>query len=154
MPVYRLPASPPLRPPVAATTELAGEDVAFTDQLTVGAHGDWMTVTGADASKQSVRREHLARPGSLARRPEWGIGAGDAVFQNMNRKALDELASKSTKRMRANPRVAKVVDIKAFKLDGKDGVADVDGGIALRVEYIPVGAQKPDVVVIRPPGVR
>lgn len=143
MPVYTLPPTPSLRPAPLDATDLAGEDLAVRRGLEVAANGDWLTVRYEEASIQSVRREHLANPSALARRPEWGVGLPSMLFKSNSRATRDEMITRSRRRLTANPRVAKTLDVKTQALTGVSGTA-------LVVEFVPVGTQKPAVTIIKP----
>lgn len=141
MPSYLLPTPHPLRSPAPDPTDVSGEDVAFTDGLVIVA-GDWKTVRGDDAAEQSVRREATANQGGLVRRPDWGIGATDAVFRAMNKTTSDALIARARRRLAANPRVGRVVDVSTLALDNAQGTA-------LRIEYVPAGRERPTVTTLK-----
>jgi hypothetical protein len=163
MAVFSLPTPPPLRPPVIDTTDLNGEDVAFglsgSTGYTVGPNGDWVSVTGPAAALQSVVRELPNRQGSLARRPSWGGGMVDQVFRNMTQDTLNAIVARVTACMKANPRVGKIVSVVGFNSypstqsqasSAIGGTTVPAGTTAIRVEFIPAGAQAPVVTVLKP----
>jgi hypothetical protein len=132
--VFLLPSPPPIRSTPPALTELSGEDVMFTSRLEISA-GDWRTVTGSDAAEQSVRREALASPGSLLRRPEWGMGVVNTVFASATRSLIDVMVTRVRRRMLLNPRVGRFVGADVVRLANKHG-------LGLSINYEPVGARR------------
>lgn len=162
MAVFSLPPAPPLRAPVIDDSDLNGEDVAFglsgSTGYSVTSNGDWATVTGDAAALQSVTREVPNRKGSLARRPSWGGGVVDQAFRNMTRETLDRIVADITACLKANPRVGQVVSVLGFNsYPDSPSQTSIQGGstvpvgtTAIRIEFIPAGAQQPVVTVLRP----
>lgn len=134
------------RPQPADPNDLCGEDIAVRQGYEVGPNGDWKTVRGEHAAVQSVRREHLANPGALVRRPEWGVGTPAMIFKSNNRANRDALLTQSQRRLSVNPRVSKVTDVRIEALE------DNPSGNALIVQFTPRGIQKPVTTVIKPGG--
>jgi len=144
MPTFLLPAQPTRRTPPVPITDVSGEDIALKSTYTI-AGGDYVTVRGDAAAEQSVRREHMANVGALARRPYWGVGLPALLFRAATRSSRDTLVARSRRRLAANPRVARVDLVEAFDLDDTAGVS----GTGLRVRYIPAGRQRPVEIIIR-----
>lgn len=142
MPTFYLPPQPPIRPRQADLNDVAGADVAFTTGMVIEA-GDWKMVTGEDAAKQSVIRETIANVGGLANRPDWGVGASDAVFRNMTQSTIDALASKARDRMSKNPRVARVINVSSQRMQAAQGTA-------LLLQFVPAGKTAATSVTLKP----
>lgn len=141
MPSYLLPPPHPLRPPPADPNDVSGEDVAFSGGMTI-VSGDWKTVRADAAAEQSVRREGVANPSALARRPEWGIGASDAVFRSMTKATADALRARARRRLAANPRVGSILDVSIVALGNNQGSA-------LVLEYVPAGRQRSTTTTLK-----
>lgn len=142
MPTFYLPPQPPIRPRQADPNDVAGADIAFTTGMVIEA-GDWKLVTGDDAAKQSVIRETVANVGGLANRPDWGIGASDAVFRNMTQTTIDALAAKARDRLSKNPRIAKVIAVTSQRMQAAQGTA-------LFISFVPVGKTAATSVTLKP----
>ncbi len=104
-------------PPVTAAVDprdLGGEDISLADgTLGVTPHGDWTSLTGVDAARQSVVRELPASPGSFAQRPEWGGGLSGLLFKGATSSVRDQAVSKARARLKANPRIRRVLEVSA-----------------------------------------
>ncbi len=103
-------------PTVAAVDplDLGGEDIALTNgTLGVTPHGDWTTVRGVDAARQSVIRELPANPNSFTHRSEWGGGLSGLMFKGATSSTRDQAISRATARLKANPRIIRIQEISA-----------------------------------------
>jgi hypothetical protein len=140
MAIYTLPPKRPFRPTPLDRHDLAGEDVMFTNRLEEAA-GDFRTVTGRASVEQSVRREASANTGALIRKPEWGMGVTQALFQNSSQSVRDGLITRVRTRMLKNPRVGRFIEAEVIKLSAASGLAIV-------IRYDPVGVREPIVTVI------
>lgn len=93
-------------------TDLGGEDILLgPNGLEVTPAGDWATVTGVAAAKQSVLRELPASPGSFVRRPQWGGGLQALMFKGATPARRDEAVARAKARLRANPRISRVREV-------------------------------------------
>lgn len=103
-------------PTVAAVDplELGGEDISLVGgSLGVTSSGDWVTVRGIDAAKQSVVREFPANPGSFVHRQEWGVGLSGLLFKGATSSTRDLAVSRGRARLHANLRITKVREVSA-----------------------------------------
>ncbi len=92
--------------------DLGGEDIALINgELVVTPAGDWATVRGIDAARQSVLRELPASPGVFIRRPQWGGGLAGRLFKGATSAVKDESISTVKTRLRANPRITNVREV-------------------------------------------
>lgn len=117
----------------ADPTNLGGEDIALP--LDVSPAGDWVVVTGRDAGRQSILREHGANPKSFVRRPDWGVGIAGLLFKGATAQTRDQAISQSKTRLNANPRVRRILEVSGrlpptglamtIRVDTVDGRVDV-----------------------------
>ena len=138
---YTLPVVPPFRPALVNQNELSGEDIMLTDKLEISA-GDWRTISGADAAEQSVRREASANTGALLRRPAWGMGVTQALFQSATKTVGDNIITRVRNRMQLNPRVGRFISADIIKLTSVSGSA-------VSIKYEPIGVKQPKTTVIK-----
>lgn len=138
---YTLPPQPAFRPALVNQSELSGEDVMFTDGLQI-LSGDWRTVTGEHAAEQSVRREASSNVGALMRRPSWGMGVTQALFQNATKTIRDNIIARVRNRMQLNPRVGRFIGAELIKLSAVSG-------LAVSIQYEPVGVRQPQTTIIK-----
>jgi phage baseplate assembly protein W len=136
------------RPPqVVDPTDLGGEDISLRGgDLGISGHGDWATLSGAPAARQSVEREACASPGDMPRRPDWGMGLRDSLMRGASRDVRDRQASAVRARLNVNPRIDRVetVDV-AYRDDlavnGVPGVTTVTIGAFVKGQRISFTAQ-------------
>lgn len=141
MPTFLLPDLPEFRASSSESLEVSGEDVMFKTGMEISA-GDWRTVRDADAAEQSVRREMCSTVGGLMRRPDWGVGATENVFQSITKTNSDALVARTRKRMLANPRVGRFVSADVVRVTGQRT-------LSLQINYEPVGNRKPTTIVLK-----
>jgi hypothetical protein len=92
--------------------DLGGEDISLLGgTLNVSPAGDWITVRGVDAARQSVFREFPANPGSFVRRENWGVGLSGKLFKGATQSMKGDAISRAKTRLRANPRITKVREV-------------------------------------------
>lgn len=147
MPTFTLPIVPKRAPIPVSPSDLSGEDISLRSTFEVTSGGDYLTVTGAPAAEQSVRREHVANVGELARRPDWGVGVPAQLFKNATASQRGIITSRSRRRLAANPRVKSVELVECVDLDNASGTG-------LKVRYTPIGAHDGHTVTIKPEGTR
>lgn len=138
---YTLPTPPPFRPAAPDPTEVSGEDVMFQGGLQIS-NGDWRTIAGDDSAEQSVIREASANVGAHLRRPEWGMGIVQELFQSVTQSRSQTLISRVRTRMVRNPRVGRFIGADIVRLPGVSGSA-------VSIKYEPVGVRSPKITVIR-----
>jgi hypothetical protein len=93
-------------------TSLGGEDISILDgDFDVTPNGDWATVRGKDAGRQSILRESVANPGEFVRRPDWGVGLSGTQFKGATAQVRDEAVSRQKTRLAANPRVRRTISV-------------------------------------------
>lgn len=110
------------------------EDISLLGgDLDVTPAGDWATVRGVDAAKQSVIREFVHNPGSLPYRPEWGIGLQGLLFKGQTPSVKDEIVSRGKARLRVNPRILRVTTLSAD--------TDDDGNLAVSLAADAIGGR-------------
>lgn len=94
--------------------DLGGEDISLAGgTLGVTPHGDWITVRGADATRQSIVREFPATPNSFVHRSEWGVGLNALLFKSTTSSTRDQAITNAKRRLAANPRVKKTREVSA-----------------------------------------
>lgn len=146
MPIsFTMPAAPPVSaPPLADAKRLAGRDVRFDSSAgyTVGANGDYTTVDGDAATRQSVLLEAMTSPGELASVPDYGFGLAAAVRKAATKSVRDEVANRARERLRRNKRVEQVLDVAT--------VADDTGLLRLEVSVTSAGKALSTSVVQEP----
>lgn len=125
---------------------LDGEDIALrAGEMFETKSGDFATVTGVQAARQSVNRELPANPGSLPRRPDWGGGLAGLLMKGATTSVRDRMQSRAKARLLANPRIFKVHEVTA---------SVISGGTRLAVRADVLGGLIDEQFVIKPPGVR
>lgn len=111
-PIWTLPDFPlPSAPLLSAAEALFGRDIRFDGDLSVTAGGDWATVEGIAAVRQSILNEAMTSPGEHSFRPEYGMGLADAVKRPASKSTIDELKNRIRERCAANPRVTAVKEL-------------------------------------------
>lgn len=110
--------APPIDP-----HDLAGEDIALATSFDATPAGDWRTVAGVAAARQSVLREAAANPGAFVRRPDWGFGYPAALLRGATRTLRDDLLARTRRRLAANPRITRVVALDVTPLTTTEGLA-------------------------------
>ena len=116
------------RPTIPDERDLAGEDIMLErGVIPLDPSGSWSTVTEDRAARQSVIREAGAPVGGLVRRQAWGMGLPGLLFRGLTKPTRDDAVARIRRRMAANPRVTKIVQISAAPLTDESGL-----GIDLR----------------------
>jgi phage baseplate assembly protein W len=86
-------------------------DFAFTDDFQVSPTGDLDTVSGLVSMRAAILRRLLTKKGSLAHRPDYGIGLGD--FQNapMTLAMKRQLAQRIADQLPRDPDISSVESV-------------------------------------------
>lgn len=123
-----------------------GPDILFRGgRYTITPAGDYAVAELEDAARQSIEREAMSSPGEVATLPDWGMGVSDAVLAARTSSTADELVTRISTRLRANPRVTRVRDVDVRRMttnDGKPGLR-----VEIRAE---VGARNAQVAFTLP----
>jgi hypothetical protein len=137
-------ASIPLTDAAAQLDTLWGLDIWFDvnndrpDYVTTPA-GDWLTVDGREALRQSLIRRFLTSPTEYAVIPDYGAGVRDFVKARDTRARRDELVDRIRAQALRDVRVEGVQQVTITDLTG--------GGIKIFVLVVPRGRVRPDDVV-------
>ncbi len=162
-PTWTIPPSPGGYVGVPASDEASqdaifyGEDIYFdvsapdeTGQADyiVNAAGDWTSVTGLEALRQSLLRRLITAPGEWATKPDYGCGARQFVKARNSEAVRAELASRIKAQFAKDPRVHSVDLVTVAQLD------DGSPGVKISIMVTPAGrlhtgAQLPVSVEIR-----
>lgn len=140
-------ASTPVSDTQTALDRLWGRDVWFDvnqdvpNYITTPA-GDWLSVEGRDALRQSLIRRFITSPGEYAVIPEYGAGVGDYVKGRDTRAKRDELADRIRVQALRDPRVEAVQQITISDVDDNGSP-----GIRIFVLVVPRGRTRPDDVI-------
>jgi hypothetical protein len=131
----------------AALDRLWGVDIWFDcnrdvpNYITTPA-GDWLTVEGGEALRQSLIRRYLTSPGEYAQLPEYGAGVRDFVKGRDTRAKRDELADRIRVQSLRDPRVEGVQQVTISDLDDNGSP-----GVRIFVQVVPRGRLRPDDVI-------
>lgn len=88
--------------------DLYGKDLMFTDDLKLGAGGDYLTWEVSEAVRQAIMRRLMVSPGEFAVRPDYGVGVPDYVKKRGNKATLDELRTKIIAQLGKEDRIQSV----------------------------------------------
>lgn len=124
--------------------KLFGRDIWFDVSAEIANYivtpaGDWLTVEGAEALRQSLLRRIITNPGEWAARPNFGVGARQFVRARNTRATRDELAERVRAQFLSDPRVESVQEITVKQF--------ADGGLFLSAPVRPLGRLRPDDVL-------
>ena len=123
---------------VLVVAELSDQDAEFGPDIlfrggdyVVTPAGDYALAEGDVVARQSIEREAMVAPGEVPTLPDWGMGLADEVMSPRTSGVVDELTTRITTRLRANPRVTRVreVAVRRVTANGKTGLA-----VAIRAE--------------------
>jgi phage baseplate assembly protein W len=129
---------PPVGPP---PSPLGGVDILFAaGNLVVSPSGDWATVEGLDAIRQSVLGEAQTGEGELVFRDEYGMGLAQVVKRALSQATLDERQQRLLERLAANDRVVTVREAKLERVT-------IDGRVGLRVTIRVAGRDGRDLTL-------
>ena len=116
----------------AEIDRLFGRDIWFdvTDLLAadyvVTRAGDWASVAGREALRQSIIRRIITNPGEWQTLPDFGIGARQFVKARNTQSARDELTERIKGQVAQDPRVRRVDDVTIVALDNNEPGLKVD----------------------------
>lgn len=107
----------------AALRTLFGTDIwldvaGTTVDRVVEAGGDWKTVTGEEAVRQSLLRRLITNPGDWKTNPTYGVGARQFVKRKANKATADELITRIRGQFLADKRVESVLAVTVEWGDG------------------------------------
>lgn len=105
--------------------------------------GDWLTVEGREALRQSLMRRYITSPTEYAVIPDYGAGVAEYVKGRDTRAKRDELAERIRAQSMRDPRVEAVQQITIDDLDDAG-----TPGIKIFVLIVPKGRTRPDDVVL------
>lgn len=103
---------------------LLGKDLWWSDGLVVTAGGDYQTVEGLEALRQSIYRRLLTRPGDYRARPDYGVGALSFVKRRRRASELDQLKVKIVDQLSLDPRISEVAAV---------DIASIEGGVSVSI---------------------
>ena len=112
-----------------ATPDPESEQASYV----VNAAGDWTTVTGLAALKQSLFRRLITNPGEWQTKPNYGVGARQYIKARNTEATRTELASRIKSQFALDKRVKTVDTAVMSRLD------DGSPGIKVSVTVTPVG---------------
>lgn len=143
---WTMPPEPPT-PIGPLPSPLGGADVLFVaGDLVVSAAGDWATVEGLDAIRQSVLGEAQTDTGELVFREDYGMGIVQAIKAALSQSRIDERRQRLLERLEANERIERVREatLERVEIDGRVGLqvvirADGRGDQELRLAPIFIG---------------
>lgn len=111
---WTIPAAPSAGSSGAGNTEQAfdarvslGRDLFWEGGLRVSPRGDWLTVDGIAALRQSILRRLITSPGEWAVRPTYGVGALDFVYETLTTARAAELRNRIRDQLTQDPRIQK-----------------------------------------------
>ena len=105
-------------------SDLFGVDLLFTDDLQLTSSGDYATVEGLDALRQSIRNRLLTNPGEYAVHPEYGCGLRAFCKKRGTQSEIDALRQTIIDQLSQDDRIQKItkVDIASFIQNNMPGV--------------------------------
>ncbi len=111
-------------------------DLAFVEDLSVTASGDFDVMSGLVNLRQAVLRRIMTKPGTVLHRPQYGVGLVEFQGAPMTLDVQRQLAKRITEQLPRDPRVEKVLSL---SLSSEDYTAD-KLSISVTVEAIGLGA--------------
>ena len=111
--------------------------------LKVAPSGDWLTVTGREALRQSVIRRLLTSPGEWRTKPDYGVGLRDFVKTKNTSTAREYLKTRIRSQLLKDTRIQEVRDVRF----------DTSVASTLRIAVYVVPKGQEDTFVIESPGV-
>jgi phage baseplate assembly protein W len=119
--------------------DIAAPDVELGQaDYVVDATGDWQTVNGPEALRQSLTRRLITNPGEWQTKPEYGCGARQYVKAKNTPTERAELEARIRSNFLRDPRVERVDTVTITPLD--DGSA----GVKIEVYVTPRGRLRAD----------
>jgi len=92
-------------------TKLLGKDLYFDGDFAVTAAGDYATLEGLAAFRQSIYRRLITRPGEYRARPDYGCGVLSFVKKRLIQSELDDLKGRITDQLSLDPRLSEVTRV-------------------------------------------
>lgn len=80
--------------------------------------GDWLTVSGHEALRQSLLRRFITNPGEWQTKPQFGAGGRAFVKAKNTKAARDAFAQRLREQALIDTRVEKVLDVKVEQFAG------------------------------------
>lgn len=114
---------------IEALDAALGVDIFFDGDYHVSAAGDYILVRGLPAFIQAIYHRIMTKPGELAARPGYGVGAAAFVKKRTRPAELDELNQRLVDQLSLEPRVQEIVDTAVEPLE--EGVPGIN--ISLRI---------------------
>lgn len=119
--------------------EIAAPDVDLGQaDYVITADGDWASVSGPEALRQSLQRRLITNPGEWQTKPEYGCGARQYVKAKNTSSVRAELESRIRSNFARDPRVHSVDIVSIFPLD--DGAP----GLKVSITVTPRGRLRSD----------
>lgn len=119
--------------------EIAAPDAELGQaDYVVTASGDWATVSGPEALRQSLQRRLVTNPGEWMTKPEYGCGARQYVKSKNTPAVRAELEGRIRAQFMRDPRVERVDLVTITPL------ADGAPGLKIEVHVIPRGRLRAD----------
>lgn len=126
------------KPPFDDRSQL-GKDLLWVSGLVLGGGGDWVTIDGVRALRQSFLHRLVTSPGEWPVRPDYGVGAMDFVYEALTDSREAELRARISQQATQDPRVDRAVVTELTR-------NDETGELIIRVEMEVRGAR----VVLKP----
>lgn len=126
---------------------LFGRDIWFDVSAShvntiVTAAGDWATVEGYEALRQSLIRRLITNPGEWRTLPEFGVGARQYVKQRDTRSTRDELAERIRAQFMRDDRVEAVAQIVM------ESLGNGEPGLRVAIRVVPRGRLRPEDTIL------
>jgi phage baseplate assembly protein W len=119
--------------------EIAAPDVTLGEaDYVITPTGDWLTVTGEEALRQSLIRRLITNPGEWATKPNYGVGARQYVKAKNTPATRAELETRIRSQFMIDPRVASVDLVVVAQL------ADGSAGVKIEAHITPRGRLRSD----------
>ncbi len=113
----------PIPAPVSQQDRFFGRDLWFKEgDYSVNPAGDWLTVEGVEAIKQSLIRRLITSPGEWQTVPEFGVGARDFIKSKNTPASRQELVNRIEAQYLRDPRVAAVREVVIDTEEVEDGL--------------------------------
>ncbi len=105
-----------------ALDDLLGTDIAHKSDLLVTPGGDLDTITGLANVKEALFRRLMTSPGTLAHRPNYGVGLKNYQNAPNSLSVQRELAGKIQEQFEQDPRVEGVLGVSVGYSDDNPGL--------------------------------
>lgn len=86
-----------------------GKDLLWDVGLVLAGSGDWASVEGVRALRQSWLHRLVTSPGEWPVRPDYGVGAMDFVYETLTPSREAELRARISQQAQQDPRVDRAV---------------------------------------------